>query len=1132
MDAGADRFSARLFLLPRGWSQYLRRLRFDKLTTHVHLLEPFVFLYCPDYSGQCPLWLGRPFCQTGSMKTRLLHALLALALLLPMGITAVAAQTTDCPITPGKYDGVMDATLSYSASSESSDVTHNTTIEFSSSGELHFTISCQHVTGTVIRHTDFVGLGEATGGDVTVDTFDSGGSCTQVGQISAGEVVQQSNGHVELHVRIDVVEIQGECIGGGPDGPGLVGPAAATTIFIVTTAQGGQIAGNWRVEYDNGLTSESLLQTMANSGTIHIDSRTWSLTKQPKPSVTSIRSTYRQFFLQGIPLKNEYVAVINWDEGQPKEVTFTLDGQEQNGHLSADEETATAEFDLGTLPVSGLDGYPLQVVAKPQFGEASDTAVTDQHIYIVPLPRWAAPLHFQAESNGDHVIYRGHLDLPEKAIEIPPVTIPNVVPYIGGSWGLTPTQLKITVPATSAGGQPYSDPGPEISTTGQLLLGNLRDSPFNLRANGHLTTTLQADGLTLAGSNYTLSLAHLHLEDSVGLGQLLPGVNTLSRTEIPVVSALLRSVNNLANLKGHVDADLTGHGEISSDDEKIFLAKAAVKATVTVTAQANLNLLQVVAGNVTTNAAGSLDIELWPGQRISGCSLTLGFRTSLVALGKQLYQPVDEKFPVPLPGCSAAATGVNKPLALTRLAPSPRLSGGHTLTLQPEQTVFHMSQVNDLPESTLVQNGSWLAAPALAVAPNGAQALAWNSGVPGAIPDQVKVRWATADGWSEPLTLSTQPAFAPVTAFDGRSQLLVLWTEAHTADDNLSPAYVQGMEIGWALVDVGDGRVSQQGTLTNNNLFDFGPKLVPAPDSSVWAVWQHSPGSQLVGTAESPNALHAARWDGAGWSDVETVTGELVGTLAWQAAAGSNLWLVADGDMDGDLTTPEDRELFAYTRSGGRWTAAQLTHNDVPDTAPLLAAAPDGQPALAWIQGDAVVGVRGNLTAQPSTWLGQEVQVTTLLSNGRLLAGEDGEMQLLWPEVSAQGQDILQSRRDPATGAWSNPAPLFNTAEKRASLAAALAANGDLLLAMTRTDVIHEPATLDNGQTVEFATSSEQADVVLTTLPDAFSPITSQSGATNLPVSANDRIPWLWLGLGGGFILVVGVAVWLRRRKT
>ena len=52
------------------------------------------------------------------MKPRLLHTLLVLALLLPLGITAVSAQTTDCPITPGKYDGAMDATLSYSASSK------------------------------------------------------------------------------------------------------------------------------------------------------------------------------------------------------------------------------------------------------------------------------------------------------------------------------------------------------------------------------------------------------------------------------------------------------------------------------------------------------------------------------------------------------------------------------------------------------------------------------------------------------------------------------------------------------------------------------------------------------------------------------------------------------------------------------------------------------------------------------------------------------------------------------------------------------------------------------------------------------------------------------------------------------
>ncbi len=265
---------------------------------------------------------------------------------------------------------------------------------------------------------------------------------------------------------------------------------------------------------------------------------------------------------------------------------------------------------------------------------------------------------------------------------------------------------------------------------------------------------------------------------------------------------------------------------------------------------------------------------------------------------------------------------------------------------------------------------------------------------------------------------------------------------------------------------------------------------------------------------------------------METVTGELVGTLAWQAAAGSDLWLVADGDTNGDLTTAADRELFAYTRNGSGWITTQFTHNDIPDTAPLLAAAPDGQPALAWLQGESVVGVRGDLTAHPAVWLGPEAQVSTLLSNGRLLVGENGEMQLLWPEVSAQGQDILQAQRDLSSSLWSQPAPLFNTAEKRASLAVALATNGDLLLAMTRTDVIREPVQLDNGETVEFATSGEQADVVLTILPGAFSPITSQTGMENPSAVTNGRLPWLWLGLGGSFILVVGIAIWLRRRNT
>lgn len=101
----------------------------------------------------------------------------------------------------------------------------------------------------------------------------------------------------------------------------------------------------------------------------------------------------------------------------------------------------------------------------------------------------------------------------------------------------------------------------------------------------------------------------------------------------------------------------------------------------------------------------------------------------------------------------------------------------------------------------------------------------------------------------------------------------------------------------------------------------------------------------LEGNQPGRLAVRAARWNGAGWSDLATVSPPGAGSqLALAAAPVGDGWLALWSAFDGE----DDEILWARARRG-RWSAPQrlAPANEVPDIAPAVAAVPGGALA-AW----------------------------------------------------------------------------------------------------------------------------------------------------------------------------------------
>ncbi len=840
------------------------------------------------------------------------------------------------------------------------------------------------------------------------------------------------------------------------------------------------ISGDYDIVYDDPNRSDldEMAQIYRNAGMEVTFSRGYSLTRKPQPKVEGLTASLRQYFLRGIPVTNRYTAQIDWDGGEPGSARFILEG-EQPQDMIVNGNVATYDLPLGAIQRTG--DIPISIEADIE--GRTDRIDNLGPLTLVPVPNWATPFAFQARPpQGDSVLYKGEYRLPDQPLSAN-VTLPDWLPYVGGTWGLLPTQLKVGLSAKSIGTRERDG----LAAQGGFGLGKRR---FTLAASGNLYGTISHDALIFETDPLTLSTYGILWQDRWGLISLIPGAQSLFG--VPVLGDLLQAIDNTAGITADIHGGMTGTGRLGVVGDKVGLTEGRFDATLGAQATANLSLL-VAYVYLTGGGDGYLTMQIVPSPKATRCEVRLYFQMRAGAFG---YSTTLLDARHTFVACTSAS-GQTLLYPLDQPFAAPELRYGGPPLAEAERILQQMRTTNDLNETILAENASPQAQPQLAIGANGRRAFIWNSLGASAAADVISLRLFDGAAWGNAIVLSqpNKPAFNPAAAFTANGNLLVAWTEAQIAPDpnQLTEAFVRSFEIAWAEIDPGTGAVVRRGQMAADTTMDFGPRLAAAPDGSVWLAWQTSSGLSLTGTAASPNRLQAARWSGSGWASAEAATSNLTGVLFWRIAAAdaNRVWLVADQDIDGNLGTANDREIFVYKRTASGWAAAQrLTNDALTDTAPLLALTPAGQPILAWSHaGNTVKGLIGDpATTPPQVWFAADANIGPSLGTGDLLVGADGKLSLIWPENTDMGQDVWLARFNPANQIWSQPAPIFHSAEQRSSLSARLLAGGDILLASTVAQVGQKTVAFAGGVQVTVPSVAETARLTVVAIPAGYIP--------------------------------------------
>jgi hypothetical protein len=355
-----------------------------------------------------------------------------------------------------------------------------------------------------------------------------------------------------------------------------------------------------------------------------------------------------------------------------------------------------------------------------------------------------------------------------------------------------------------------------------------------------------------------------------------------------------------------------------------------------------------------------------------------------------------------------------------------------------------------------------------------------DNGAPGDL-QFTDINWTHFDGtdWTEPAPIQadTRAEFAPRVAFDGNGDAVAVWERVKDPNFNAADVTIMAteMEIAWSRWDHTTGMWAEPATLTDNHHLDHAPLLCgPMADGSLLAVWTENTLNRLMGEgvegADSNSHVLWARWDSTtrNWGPPQTLIASLpYRTSQSLAGAGSTAVYAWTRDVDGDLATARDLEVFSCEWNGAAWTApTQRTNDLVPDRTVRVAVSAAGVIYLVWQQGgDLVMDV--GFAGAPT--LARADSQTAGFADYTVALGPAGNLLLIWQEQSDTGVDAHYSVYDPASGRWSKAAQLFNDPPLERSFSPVWDDVGNLALAYNRVEItsVTKTVTLESGEVVQ-----------------------------------------------------------------
>jgi hypothetical protein len=379
----------------------------------------------------------------------------------------------------------------------------------------------------------------------------------------------------------------------------------------------------------------------------------------------------------------------------------------------------------------------------------------------------------------------------------------------------------------------------------------------------------------------------------------------------------------------------------------------------------------------------------------------------------------------------------------------------------------------DLP---LVQNVFPFSEPALAGRTNELMLLYVSDR--GTAPDlqRTDIRWTRYDGanWSNPRTIlaDTRAEFAPQVRYDGNGDALAVWERV--ADTNFHQfdltAMAGQMEIVWARWDRTTGQWTVPQPLTANGSLDHAPLLAgPLADGSLLATWTANTQNLLMGTNGAASEVVWSRWNATtlSWSAPQTLIASLPYRLSQSLAAGGNHAVyVWTQDLDGDLDTLRDQNMFTVEWNGGAWEGPiQRTSGTEGNRSARVAVATTGDAFALWQQGTNLVMSR-NFSGTAAVV--REDSQSAGFGDFALTLGPGGNLVVVWQEMSQDGADAHFRVYDPSSDTWSRDERLFQDPPIERSFAPVWDDVGNLTVAYNKVEVVkvNKTVTVEGGQSV------------------------------------------------------------------
>ncbi len=796
-----------------------------------------------------------------------------------------------------------------------------------------------------------------------------------------------------------------------------------------------------------------------------------------RPRLRDIRSQYTlagAYFLATESVPNRLNVLVDWNGALPGsgsapygEVVFEL-----NGVVTREaglDWGAAHSYDLGAEFASSFECannlLRLSAVQPVAGGELRSLEAVLQPT-VFPFPGWVqwaithlpgADASFETRLAAPLVEYQYDFQYPEEPFEAT-WTPPTWIPYLGGQEvGILPTQGGFDLLGCSNGLGMVEAEG----ATGLGLAALTAEG--RVFGNGE-TRFVCGESLDLTRAELGFEI-QATVEQEMGLVDLIPAVSAAE--DWPVVGRIIRWVNESAAVKGSFTpavALLTVF-----EEQNDALAFVSGEGTGRIQARAELAVAPIEDLSASVYGGGepylTIQVPAAPDYlKEMGINLFYGATFQAWSFESEYERRVNCQFPG---ACDEA-------LAQARSAPGWQIIPHN----------YALGYAAFSPLAAAVANGETILLsdvyprPQPALALSGAQRrLAYvhdDPADPAGRGTEIHLLSYNGSTWAAPVAITSdqQPDYAPALATDGAGRGVLLW-ERSTLSTGITPTlnitFAQSLEIqtcAW------NGSACIVPTaLTNNALMDYAPQVAALSNGNVLALWQSGDGSDVMGTSDHPLTLTTALWNNAAasWGAPQTAITNLYDLtgVAFAAYSPTRAAVVYARDVDGDLLTPDDSELFASTYDGASWTApTRVTSDTLPDSSPALAYDAAGALHLAWLRA-------GKLAWLNDSWDIDARQTLQTASEGgfigfQLLRAANGNLALVWQTLDGSGPNLAYRLYDATNADWSAPRALLSDAASESACTAALSSAGSLYLAYQKMAVewISQTVTISPTLTV------------------------------------------------------------------